>query len=146
MVKPKVKVIILTMHKRKEYLHHCLTAGAEGYLLKEDADTELYAAIKKVTEGGIFISPILSEELVDDFAQLCQGDLQFPSDILTAREREVLKLIAEGKKNKEIAQLLFISIRTVENHRANIMKKLKLKNTSELVRYAIREQYIEMNT
>lgn len=145
LVNSKVKVIVLTMHKRREYLHHSLAAGAAGYLLKEDADTELYAAIKKVTAGGIYISPILTEGLAGDFAQLCQGDFQFPSDILTAREREVLKLIAEGKKNKEIADLLCISIRTVENHRAHIMKKLRLKNTSDLVKYAIREQYVEMN-
>jgi DNA-binding NarL/FixJ family response regulator len=137
---------ILTMHKRKEYLYHCLSAGAEGYLLKEDADTELYAAIKKVQEGGVYISPILSEDLTDDFVQMCRGDLKVPSDKLTSREREVVKLIAEGKKNREIADLLCISIRTVENHRANIMRKLKLKNTSELVKYAIRKKYVGVHT
>jgi DNA-binding NarL/FixJ family response regulator len=145
-VYPDIKILILTMHKRKEYLYHCLSAGAEGYLLKEDADTELYAAIKKVQEGGVYISPILSEELTDDFVRMCRGDLKLPSDKLTSREREVVKLIAEGKKNREIADLLCISIRTVENHRANIMKKLKLKNTSELVKYAIRKKYVGVHT
>jgi DNA-binding NarL/FixJ family response regulator len=145
-VHPDIKILILTMHKRKEYLYHCLAAGAEGYLLKEDADTELYAAIKKVKEGGVYISPILSEELTDDFVQMCRGDLKIPSDKLTSRERQVVKLIAEGKKNKEIAEILCISIRTVENHRANIMKKLKLRNTSELVKYAIREKYVGAHT
>jgi DNA-binding NarL/FixJ family response regulator len=77
---------------------------------------------------------------------MCRGDLKVPSDILTSREREVVKLIAEGKKNREIADLLCISIRTVENHRANIMKKLKLKNTSELVKYAIRKKYVGVHT
>jgi DNA-binding NarL/FixJ family response regulator len=145
-VHPQIKILILTMHKRKEYLYHCLSAGAEGYLLKEDADTELYAAIKKVQEGGVYISPILSEDLTDDFVQMCRGDLKIPSDKLTSREREVVKLIAEGKKNREIADLLCISIRTVENHRANIMRKLKLKNTSELVKYAIRKKYVGVHT
>jgi DNA-binding NarL/FixJ family response regulator len=144
-VYPDVKILILTMHKRKEYLYHCLSAGAEGYLLKEDADTELYAAVKKVQDGGVYISPILSKDLTDDFVKMCRGDLQVPADKLTAREREVVKLIAEGNKNREIADLLCISIRTVENHRANIMKKLKLKNTSELVKYAIRKKYVEFH-
>ena len=144
-VYPDVKILILTMHKRKEYLYHCLSAGAEGYLLKEDADTELYAAVKKVQDGGVYISPILSKDLTDDFVKMCRGDLRVPADKLTSREREVVKLIAEGHKNREIAELLCISIRTVENHRANIMKKLKLKNTSELVKYAIRKKYVEFH-
>jgi len=146
MATPGVNVLILTMHKRKEYLYHCLSAGADGYLLKEDADTELYAALKKVKGGGVYISPILSEQLVDDFAQIFRGDPKFPSEKLTSRERQVTKLIAEGKTNKVIAKLLFISIRTVENHRANIMKKLKLKNTAELIKYAIRKKYVFVNS
>ena len=146
MTTPGVKVLILTMHKRKEYLYHCLSAGADGYLLKEDADTELYAALKKVKGGGVYISPILSEQLVDDFVQTFRGDPKFSAEKLTSRERQVTKLIAEGKTNRVIAKLLFISVRTVENHRANIMKKLKLKNTAELIKYAIRKEYISANT
>jgi len=134
------------MHKRKEYLYHCLSAGAEGYLLKEDADTELYAALKKVKGGGVYISPILSEELVDDFVQIFRGGPKFSSEKLTSRELQVTKLIAEGKTNRVIAKLLFISVRTVENHRANILKKLKLKNTAELVKYAIRKKYVSVNS
>jgi len=143
---PEINVVILTMHKSKEYLYHCLKAGAQGYLLKEDADTELYTAIKKVIEGGFYISPILSEALRDDFVQICLGGQKLSAERLTPREREVTKLIAEGKTNKEIANLLFISIRTVENHRAKIMKKLKLRNTPELVKYAIRKKYVSINT
>jgi len=146
MMAPEIKVVILTMHKSKEYLYHCLKAGAQGYLLKEDADTELYTAIKKVIEGDFYISPILSEALKDDFVQICLGDQKLSAGRLTSREREVTKLIAEGKTNKEIANLLFISIRTVENHRANIMKKLKLRNTPELVKYAIRKEYVAIDT
>ena len=144
-VYPEIKILILTMHKRKEYLYHCLSAGAEGYLLKEDADTELYAAIKKVRKGDIYISPILFEKLTDDFVQMCRGNFKVTSDRLSLREREIVKLIAEGKKNKEIADILYISIRTVENHRANIMKKLKLKNTPELVKYAIHKKYVDVH-
>ena len=145
-INPGVKVLILTMHKSKEYLYHSISAGAEGYLLKEDADTELFSAIEKVQEGGVYISPILSEGLTDDFFQMCRGGFkELTSEELTSREREVIKLIAEGKTNKEIANLLFISTRTVENHRANIMKKLNLKNTSELVKYAIRKKYTSVN-
>ena len=146
MIAPDINIVILTMHKSKEYLYHCLKAGAQGYLLKEDADTELYTAIKKVIKGDFYISPILSEALRDDFVQICLGDQKLFAGRLTSREREVTKLIAEGKTNKEIANLLFISIRTVENHRANIMKKLKLRNTPELVKYAIRKKYVSIST
>ncbi len=96
MTAPEIKVVILTMHKSKEYLYHCLKAGAQGYLLKEDADTELYTAIKKVIEGDFYISPILSEALRDDFVQICLGDQKLAPELLTSRLREVTKLIAEG--------------------------------------------------
>ncbi len=133
-----VKVLILTMHKDKEYLRQAITAGAEGYLLKEDAGTELFSAIEKIRKGKVYISPHLSEELGDNWAELLQGR----KSILTAREREVLKLISDGKSNKEIGDLLFISVHTVERHRANIMDKLNLKNTADLVKYAIQKGYV----
>ena len=139
-----IKVLILTMHKSREYLFHAISAGAEGYLLKEDADSELFSAIEKIRRGRAYISPILNVELADNFIQMCRGDHKRPAEKLTSREREVLKLIAEGKTNKKIADLLFISIRTVENHRANIMRKLQFKNTSDLVKYAIRKKYVSV--
>ena len=139
-----VKVLILTMHKDKEYLYLALSAGAKGYLLKEDADKELFSAIEKVRQGRTYISPHFSEEVVDDLVQIKKGDAKavFEADPLTPREREVLKLIAEGKSSKEIAQLLFISVPTVNNHRANIMEKLSLNKATDLVKYAIRKGYI----
>lgn len=140
-INPAIKVLILTMHKSKDYLYHAISAGAEGYVLKEDADTDLFSAIEKIRKGKTYISPILSEELTDDLVQVCQGKHKIPSDPLTPREREVIKLVAEGKTNKEIAHLLFVSIRTVEKHRANIMRKAKLKSTPELVKYAIEKGY-----
>ncbi len=140
----KIKVLILTMHKSREYLFHAISAGAEGYLLKEDADSELFSAIENIRRGKAYISPILNAELADNFIRMCRGDHKGPSEKLTSREREVLKLIAEGQTNKKIADLLFISIRTVENHRANIMRKLQFKNTSDIVKYAIRKKYISI--
>jgi len=146
MICPDVKVLILTMHKNKEYLYHAIFAGAEGYLLKEDADTELFSAIETIRQGRVYISPLLSGELTDDLLQICRGDGKPPFERLTTREREVLKLIAEGKSNKEIADLLFISVRTVEHHRANIMKKLSLKKTADVVKYAVRKGYTSATT
>ena len=141
---PNVKVLILTMHKDRDYLYQAIAAGAKGYLLKEDAEKELFSAIEKVRQGRIYVSPKLSEELVDDLAKTYPGDRQppFKPDPLTPRERAVLKLITEGKSGKEIADLLFISVRTVEHHRANLMAKLNLKKTADLVKYAIQKGYV----
>lgn len=139
---PEVKVLILTMFKTKEYLYHCISAGAKGYLIKEDSEEELFSAIDSIRRGDMFISKLLTRELTEDLSYLYYGDGQLPTDPLTQREREVLKLVAEGKSNKEIADLLYISTRTVENHRANLMNKLKLKKTADLIRYAINKGYV----
>jgi DNA-binding NarL/FixJ family response regulator len=143
-IHPEVKVLILTMHKDKEYLYLALSAGAKGYILKEDADKELFTAIEKVRQGKTYISPHFSGEVVDDLVQIGKGGTRaiFETDTLTTREREVLKLIAEGKSSKEIAQLLFISVLTVNNHRAKIMEKLNLNKATDLVKYAIRKGYV----
>ena len=133
-----VKILIVTMHKDREYLYQALAAGADGYFLKKDADTELFDAIEKIRKGRIYISPHLSEKLEDGWNAIRRG---FGKGVLTPRETEVLRLIAEGKANKEIAEALFVSVHTVERHRANIMAKLNLKNTADLVRYAIRKGY-----
>ena len=147
MISPDVKVLILTMHKDKEYVYYAVSAGAEGYLLKEDADTELFAAVEKIRQGEHYISPLLSGKLTHELIQAShKGQETSPSDPLTTREREVLKLIAEGISNKEIADLLFISIRTVEHHRASIMQKLNIKQTANLVKYAIRKGYTSSTT
>jgi DNA-binding NarL/FixJ family response regulator len=141
---PEVDILILTMHKDKEYLYLALSAGAQGYLLKEDADKELFSAIEKIRQGKTYLSPYFSEQLIIDWAQKGREDAGSVSerDPLTTREREVLKLIAEGKSNKEIADLLFISVRTVERHRANMMEKLNVKKATDLVKYAIQKGYI----
>ena len=141
---PLVKILILTMLRDKEYLYLALSAGAKGYLLKEDAPKELFAAIARLRQDKTYISPYFSDKVVDDLVQSGRGDgkVIFEPDPLTPREREVLKLIAEGKSSKEIAAILFISVFTVNNHRASIMEKLNLKKATDLVKYAIRKGYI----
>jgi DNA-binding NarL/FixJ family response regulator len=138
---PDVKVLILTMFRGKEYVYGAISAGAEGYLLKEDADTELFVAVEKIRNGGRYISPILSGELTHELVHDGLEGQSSSGNLLTLREKEVLKLIAEGKPHKEIADLLFISVRTVDHHRANIMKKLNIKDTANLTKYAIREGF-----
>jgi DNA-binding NarL/FixJ family response regulator len=136
-ISPKTKILILTMHKSREYLYHSISAGANGYLLKEDSDEELFAAIETIRNGAIYITRALAGSLSKDISSFILGEDRASQGTLTAREREVLKLITEGKTNGEIAAELGVSIRTVETHRANIMSKLGLKNTAELVKYAI---------
>jgi len=138
MVHPHAKILMLTMHKDKEYLYQAIASGADGYFLKKDAHTELFSAIEKIRRGRIYVSPDLSEGLADDWKQIRHG---FRKPLLTAREIEVLRLISDGKSNKEIGDLLFISTHTVERHRANIMEKLNLKKTADLVKYAIQKGY-----
>jgi DNA-binding NarL/FixJ family response regulator len=128
MTHPELKILILTMHK--EYLRQALSSGADGYLVKQDADQELFFAIEKIRQCEVFISPRLAGGRIPLF------------DPLTLREKEVLKLIAGGKSNKEMGEVLFISARTVECHRAAILSKLHLKNTAELVKYALQEGYV----
>jgi len=134
---PGVKILVLTMHKDREYLYQAISAGAQGYLLKEDSDEELFAAIGAIRKGAIYVTKALAGVVSTDISALfLEGDRRF-SRFLTAREREVLKLVAQGKSNSEVAEVLRISVRTVETHRANLMNKLDLRNTAELVKYAV---------
>jgi DNA-binding NarL/FixJ family response regulator len=143
-LRPRTKVLILTMHQSAEYFYHAISAGAEGYLLKSDADTELQDAVRTLQEGRTYISPQLSRELAEEVFTLYHAGKGEGAEPLTVRQREILKLIAEGKTNQEIADLLCISVRTVEHHRANMMKKLNLRNTAALVQYAIRKGYVSL--
>jgi two-component system response regulator NreC len=140
---PKVGVIILSMHSDETYLVRALTAGAKGYLLKDSAETDLLRAVKTVCSGRPFFSPTIAQTLLEDYLlQLQQRNLQDSYELLTDREKEVLQLLAEGKSNKEVANLLNLSLYTVETHRANLMQKLNLHNTAELVLYAVRKKII----
>jgi DNA-binding NarL/FixJ family response regulator len=137
---PDTAILMLTMHKETDYLSEALTAGASGYLLKQEADPELINAVKTIRSGKTYLSPNLSD-LVPDLLRRRHEPGGFLKEILTHREREVLKLLADGKTSKEIADLLFISLRTVQNHRANIMRKLNFKRTTDLVKYALQKGY-----
>jgi DNA-binding NarL/FixJ family response regulator len=133
---PWVKILLLTMHKTKKFLQQGLEARVDGFLVKEDADTELLQAIQAIKSGGKFYSPLLSTQLAE--LALQKGK----TDPLTQREKEVAKLLAEGKSNQEIADLLYISMFTVRRHRARIMHKLELKGLADVVRYAMAQGYI----
>ncbi len=136
---PVIAVLMLTMHKTKEYLYQAFSTGARGYLLKEDSDVELLTAIETIRKGDIYVSDLLASELSEDVGnKKTKGNIPAISEPLSTREREVLKLIAEENLNKEIAHLLGISTRTVESHRANILRKLGKENTVGLVKYALR--------
>lgn len=130
---PRVKVILLTMHRTKEFLQQALEAGTDGFLLKEDADLDLLRAIQAVRGGGKFISPLLATEMAD---LALRGQPADP-DPLSPREKTIVKLLVEGKTPKEIAELLYISVFTVRRHRENILRKLNLKRLADLIRYAL---------
>jgi DNA-binding NarL/FixJ family response regulator len=141
---PDMKIIILTMHTNEEYVLQTLKAGASGYLVKKAAPAELISAINAINKGNSFLSPSISRMVIDEYIRrskkISEGEEGFEQ--LTVREREVLQLIAEGRKTREIAELLYISIKTVETHRAHIMNKLDIHSTAELTRYAIRKGII----
>lgn len=138
---PNIKILFLSMHKRKEYLFHAFSAGANGYLLKEDTDTELLIAMDTILGGKAFLSSILVKDMPDILTDIVKNGFNLPEEKLSLREGEVLKLLAEGVPNKGIAQILCISTRTVEHHRASIMKKLDLGTLADLIKYAIRGGY-----
>lgn len=135
---PKTKVLVLTVHKTEEYILSTLKAGADGYLLKESTHAELMTAVKKVLSGKRYIGPEISEMVIEGYLE-GRKTLKTRTlwEMLTHREREILKLIAEGYKNKEIADDLCISVKTVEKHRANLMEKLNLHNVQALTAFAI---------
>ena len=140
---PVVGIIILSMHSDEGYLVRTLTAGAKGYLLKDSAEADLILAIQAVAKGRPFFSPAIAQTLLEDFVrQLQQRGLQDSYDLLTDREKEILQLVAEGKSNKEVANILNVSVYTVETHRTNLMQKLNLHNTAEIVLYAVRKKII----
>ncbi len=134
---PEVKVLVLTVHDNEEYLFQVLKAGGSGYVVKKSADTELISAIRAVYRGEAFLSPMATKMVIRGYIHAAsqESTKQDYSD-LTSREKEVLKFIAEGYTNQEIADRLFISIKTVESHRAHILDKLELHTRADLVKYA----------
>ncbi len=142
---PQVKVLILTIHETGQYLSQMMQAGASGYVVKTTAAGELISAIKVVHQGDVYLYPSITRMLVEDYLQRVKGGEEKTSyEGLTGREREVLMYVAEDKKNKEIADLLGISVRTVQAHRPNLMDKLGAHDRTELVKYAISKGIIDL--
>lgn len=140
---PRVAVVILSMHGDETYILRALKSGARGYLLKDSAESDLVRAIRAVAQGKSFFSPAVSKVLLEDYVRkLKRSGGEDSYDLLTPREREILQLIAEGKSNKDVANMLHLSVYTVETHRANIMEKLGLKSVPELILYAVRKGII----
>lgn len=140
---PAIAIVILSMHSDESYVLRALKAGARAYLLKDSAESDLVRAIHAVAEGKSFFSPAVSKVLLEDYVRKLQragGEDSF--DLLTPREREILQLVAEGKSNKDVANLLNLSVYTVETHRANLMQKLNLRSVPELILYAVRKGII----
>ena len=138
------RVLILTMHENEEYLFQVLRAGASGYILKEAADTELISAIRVVYSGRFYMSPSAQTMMVGDYLlRVRSGEERDSYSALTEREREILKLVAEGLTNNQIAERLYISPKTVDTHRTHIMDKLNLHSRAELVKYAMRRGLLE---
>lgn len=136
---PRTRVLALSMHKDSVYVREILRAGARGYLLKDSFDTDLVAAVRAVARGEGYLSPGVSEAVLSDYRK----QVSDPLDLLSAREREVLQMIAEGKTNKEIATALNLSVYTVDAHRGRIMEKLNLHTAGEIVRFAMRKGLID---
>ena len=142
-IDPDAAVVMLSMHSDEGYVLRALSAGARAYLLKDSATTDLVQAIRAVAEGKSFFSPAVSKVLLQDYMRKLQrSGAEDSYDLLSPREREVLQLVAEGKSNKEVANLLNLSVYTVETHRAKIMQKLNLKGVPELILYAVRKGII----
>lgn len=141
---PETKIVILTMYDDEEYMFHVLKNGAAGYILKNAPDEELLHAIREVYDGGTYVHPSMATSLVREFVKKGSKETgeDDPFKILSKREIEILPLVAKGYGNKEIAEMLYISVKTVEAHKAKMMDKLQLKSRPELVEYALRKKFL----
>jgi DNA-binding NarL/FixJ family response regulator len=141
--RPDLKMLILSMHDDEGYLYEALRAGTSGYVLKSVADRDLVAAVRAAMRGEPFLYAGAERALVRDYVQAARAGETLPEDPLTPREQQIVKLIAESNTNRQIAELLTISEKTVETHRANILEKLGMRDRVELTRYAIRRGFVE---
>jgi two-component system, NarL family, response regulator NreC len=143
--RPETKVLFLTMYDDEDYLVECMEVGAGGYVLKDSPAAQLVSAIRDVNRGGSYLSPRMLSQLVDDFRTRIKSTTRLPRfATLTTREKEVLKLLAEGNSVKEIACSLNLSVKTVEAHKFNLMRKLDIHNKAQLVQYAIQKKIIKI--
>jgi two-component system response regulator NreC len=142
---PNTRIIILSMYTNDAYVLEALKNGALGYVLKDSQASDLIQAIKEVIKGNRYLSPPLSERALELYMRKVESVPDDPYELLTTREREVLQLVAEGKTSAEIANRLFISPRTAEGHRANLMRKLNLQNNADLIRFALKRGILPMD-
>jgi len=141
---PQTKVVILSMHADEGYVLRALKAGARAYILKNSAEADLIRAVRTVADGKSFFSPVISKMLLEDYVrQIRDKHVEDSYDLLTSREREILQLLAEGRTNKEVANLLHLSVYTVDAHRGNILQKLNLHGVPEMILYAVRKGIIQ---
>lgn len=140
-----IGVIVLSMYSDEEYLMRAVSAGVRGYLLKDSAEPDLIRAVRAVAAGGTFFSPAIADMLFEDYlVRLKTQNVQDSYELLTEREKQVLQLLAAGKSNKEVATVLSVGLSTIETHRLNLMRKLDLHNTAELVLYAVRKKILRV--
>ena len=139
---PYIKILVLTMHSNSQYFYHSISAGAHGYLMKDDSDTELLHAIQMVREGKTYVSPQLSQEVTEEMVTAFRDQRKVPLVVLTEREKQVLQLVVKGYTSKKMAQMLCLSPRTIDHHRASLLKKFKMKNTVDLVNHVVRNSVV----
>ncbi len=142
---PSMKVLILTMHKNQRYLHRAISAGADGYLVKSDSGREIMSAVDKIREGSTYISPQLADEFTEDILQAYRNPTAKRFRDMTKREKQILDLVVAGHTSKAMAAKLNLSPRTVDHHRSNLLKKFEMKNSVDLVNFAIRNGYVALD-
>jgi DNA-binding NarL/FixJ family response regulator len=138
---PWIKILVLSMHKSKQYFYHAMTAGADGYLAKDDSEEELLIAIRRILAGKTYLSPFFTDEVADDVISVYRREKKNPFQELTKREKEILQLVVDGHTSKEMADALGLSHRTVDHHRSNLLRKFRLKNSVDLVNYAVKNGF-----
>lgn len=139
---PWIKILMLTMHKNKQYFYNAMAAGADGYLMKDDSDEELLVAITKVLSGKSYISPYMTDDFADDVINMYRNERRTPFQELTKREKEILQLVVQGLTSKQMAEQLNLSQRTIDHHRSNLLRKFNRKNSVDLVNYAMRNGFV----
>lgn len=138
---PRIKILMLTMHKNKQYFYNAMAAGADGYLMKDDSDQELLIAIEKVLSGKSYISPYMVDDFADDVINMYRTEKKSPFQELTKREKEILQLVVQGYTSRKMAEHLNLSQRTIDHHRSNLLRKFNRKNSIDLVNYAVRNGF-----
>ena len=139
---PWIKILMLTMHKNKQYFYNAMAAGADGYLMKDDSDEELLVAITKVISGKSYISPYMTDDFADDVINMYRNERRTPFQEMTKREKEILQLVVQGFTSKQMAEQLNLSQRTIDHHRSNLLRKFNRKNSVDLVNYAVRNGFV----